>query len=137
MTTIESPETKRETFLATIGVTAVEGGINYWSSVSGYRWYFPDLDGGSAAPAPHGGGNVVFTVHGEGECEDDFEPTLITLADIERGWKLFLDNLHKDHPNTTRLRECDAASDDIHTMIDANYADQVIQYAVLGSHDYA
>ena len=72
----------REGFLADVIVTAVEGGIGYWADVQEYRWYFPDLSGGTAEPAPHGGGNAwaTLTVKDEDAGVLDLTPKTIAAA---------------------------------------------------------
>jgi hypothetical protein len=59
--TTRSPE--RADFLTTVITTAAEGGINYWAAVGGYRWYHPNLDGGTAHPGLDGSANAYITVH--------------------------------------------------------------------------
>jgi hypothetical protein len=70
---------ERETFLADIVTTAVEGGMNYWAQTSGYRWYSLSLPdgGGSADPSPAGGGNAYAKVHEFGD-----EPKVIKVHDL-------------------------------------------------------
>lgn len=50
----------RETFLADVLVTALQGGrcLGHWATIVAYRWYFPDVEGATDQPAPNGGGNA-------------------------------------------------------------------------------
>jgi hypothetical protein len=117
---------ERETFLADIVVTAVEGGISYWARVGGYRWYSPDTVGGSAEPSPAGGGNAYCTVY---EMDDDAEPvaeyklTIDTIAHaftvVKRPETRISDSLRK------RYTALSFGGDDVD--YDASDADNLVQ----------
>lgn len=127
--TTRSPE--RETFLAEIGTTAAEGGINYWCHVENYQWFLPDIEGGELCPGPNGGGNVSYDITPVDELIDDFTRKHIDLDVVARGWRRLLSD-HVDGKMKTLLNECDRANDDVHSIIDALIADEVIQLGVLG-----
>lgn len=140
MTTIHARTAEREDFLATILTTAVEGGIGYWSQCREYRWYFPDLPGGSAEPAPSGGANAMARIIDAEDVEH-----VITLDTIELG----LDRIERGRPEfmTERawrtIRYCNrhnnTAPDDAPSYagdIDADYADQILQVGALGTLVY-
>lgn len=61
---------ERMDFLSCVIITAVEGGIGYWSQVSEYRWWSPTLDGGSAVHAD-GIPNAYATIHEFGDSDPD------------------------------------------------------------------
>lgn len=71
---------ERAQFLADIITTAVEGGIGYWSTVSVYRWWAPDLDGGTALHHD-GQANAYAVVH----AEDDELP-IACLNNVDGHW---------------------------------------------------
>lgn len=87
---MSKPRTEdRADFLASIAVTAAEGGIGYWSVIEGpYRWAFVG-DDPATTPAPEGWdgtrADVAYTIV---ECGDEavtdesprFEVTLDTIA---------------------------------------------------------
>lgn len=129
-----SPE--RESFLADIIVTAVEGGINYWASVTDYRWYDPSLDGGNAEPAPNGGGNAVVTVYDMEDDEDEGVTVdlnsmahavnqISTRDDI----KYLSSGVRKIVQSASRQN---SIAPDEGYDIDAHVADQVLQVAAYG-----
>ena len=98
----------RETFLTEVIVTAVEAGfhgIGYWADVQEYRWYFPDTRGGSAEPAPHGGGNAWATLMIEDEDGAPLPPDLLDLTPktIAKAYKIIMAEDYspsKQYPDT-------------------------------------
>lgn len=116
---------ERTDFLEGIIVTAVEGGINYWSQVSGYRW--------SEGP-------VRVTVH---EIEDER-----TGESKEEGVKITADSIDKaitailEPGSTIRLRKdiVEAIATENREMdgsyIDAEIADCIVQVAMFGEVKY-
>jgi hypothetical protein len=79
---------QRAEFLAGIVTTALEGGIGYWSAAEGYRWFAPDLAGGTAEPGPGGTANAWAVIVPEEGCDGDHWPT---LPDGSRGFRVDLD----------------------------------------------
>lgn len=133
------PRTKeREDFLAVIGITAAEGGITHWATVSNYDWYDEEIDGGTKEPAEHGGGNVSYVVScNEETADDEIEPTIVDLDVIERGWTRYLAAFKSNaSPFVSRLRVANETNDDECTIIDSDVANAVIQWGVLGEHIY-
>ncbi len=133
---------ERRDLLATVIVTAVEGGIGYWSQAENYRWYFPTIQaqagdkGGTARPGPDGTANAYVTLHPTDEGEGDFEPRKITTDDIARA----LDMIRKDEvelnlPLKRSIWRGDATNDG--GEIDADGADAIVQIAMFGTVIYA
>lgn len=63
----------RVEFLSDVLTTAVEGGINYWASVSAYRWDTPNPD------------EIGVTVHVDDEDDWPTEGKRVTLDTIAHG----------------------------------------------------
>jgi hypothetical protein len=132
-TTRRSPE--RAQFLADVITTATEGGIQYWARVTGYRWYSPDLDGGTAEPGPGGTANAwVELVDAE---EDDGKRHRVTVDDIAR----VLNGLRADavpkYWNADAVRRAIAANrENDGGDIDAGDADCLLQLAIFGEVVY-
>lgn len=91
--------TERMTFLSDVVTTAVEGGIGYWSQVEDYRWYSPDLDGGTAEH-PDGQPNAYVTIHEVGDDPDDPDNVVKTIGvdDIARAIKFIKKNADRPGP---------------------------------------
>lgn len=53
---------KRADFLAGFVTGALEGAIGYWAAAEDYRWYDPNLEGGSATPGPDNSANAYATL---------------------------------------------------------------------------
>lgn len=68
-------------FYASIVVTAIEGGIGYWSEVLDYRWWFPDIKGNTLAPED----GLPFAKAVVQELFDDHEEFVVDRALVERG----------------------------------------------------
>ena len=127
---------KRDTFLTTIGITAIEGGINYWSSVTEYRYSTRSTNGqreGSGQPTSRGGDSIFAIVH-----EDDGGTFEVTNDVIEAGIARILDGPCEGASRTTRaiLTRTSRVSDDEHAEIDAIVADEVVQAGLFGSVVY-
>lgn len=131
---------ERANFLASIIITAVEGGINYWASVSDYRWWDPTLDGGTAV---HHDGipNAYVTVHeSERDDEDGYEGVLITVEHIARALGTLrqgpvtglAESLRADIVAQDRAN----GEDETHQDIDAGLADCILQVAMFGTVVY-
>jgi hypothetical protein len=129
---------KRQEFLADVITTAVEGGINYWSTVSGYKWFFPDLDGGSAEHE-EGMANAYVTVH----PEDEDVSFYIDTEKIEEAINRILDagpvGPNKSGGLLTRYgwsQVCLASKESDAGEIDADIADCIVQVACFGELVY-
>lgn len=131
---------ERETFLAGIIVTAIEGGIGYWASASEYRWYAKDLSGGTAEPAPNGGDNAWATVF-EREDEDAEAKTLDLEAVNKAVERIASGEEIKYLGSATRStvivanQTNDPFPEGVYG-IDADVADQIVQVALLGEVVY-
>jgi hypothetical protein len=132
---ITTRSAERADFLTTVITTAVEGGINYWASVSGYHWYHPNLDGGTAHPGPGGSANAYVTVHenqGQGRVFiiglDAIEDALTRIAasPVEQ----------MSEQRRERIRRAVDGDQDARTDLDAFDAEQVIQIACFGHAIY-
>lgn len=111
----------RKEFLADVLTTAVEGGINYWAMVSNYNYDTP--------------AETRVTVH---ELDDDGNPSGyvdITITEIARAIQsvLITDTSLPSHVRST-IRETNAENDA--GDIDAELADVIMQFAVLGRITY-
>ena len=122
--------TDREQFLSDVLTTAVEGGINYWSAVSNYRWQDAN---GNAVPAS-------VTVH---EMDDELggykEPGVpITTKEIGAAIRRIMDinDEIKYLGNHVRKEVFAASMDNDAGDIDADIADTIMQVAVLGEVRY-
>lgn len=133
-TATRSPE--RETFLAEVLTTAVEGGVNYWAAVEDYRWYYPDLEGGTAEPAPNGGGNAHATVFDAEDDEDQGEH--VDLDSIAGAVNRIVNDEEVRYlsKNTRRIVKVanrqNTVAPDQGDDIDAQVADEVLQVAAYG-----
>ena len=118
----------RESFLASIIITAVEGpyGVATWAIVNQYGWYDPAIAPGTMEPSPAGGGNAAVSITYEpgepGEATRE-----VDLDTIERGLRV-LRQLHPDWYSRSF-----AGEDPDYDQIDA---DAVLQCGVLGDVIY-
>jgi hypothetical protein len=106
--------------------TAVEGGINYWASVSGYHWYYPDLDGGTAHPGLDGSANTYVTVH---ENQGQGRTFVIGLDAIEDALTRVAGGPVE---HMSQQRRAFVGDEDARTDPDAFDAEEVIQVACFG-----
>jgi hypothetical protein len=112
-------KTEREQYLDDILITAVEGGIGYWSVGRKYVW----SDDGPTS------------VEIRQDDEDDAPWHLVDRSAIRKGIELVLSgemSVHESYADTLRKaeREKDAG------YIDAEIADMIVQAAVLGDIVY-
>jgi len=105
-----------------IMVTALEGGINYWCGSArpkdnDYKLSGEDDEGLASDVLTKGGALILIDV------EDEEEKNTLTLAKFLKGFQMFLkeNNITIDRDGTIDTGE-----------IDANWADNIIQYAVFG-----
>lgn len=121
---------ERNDFLTNVVVTAVEGGIGYWSQVDQYKWFFPDLAGGTHEPSPGNGANASAIVHELNDAGDDYkeEGVLFDLDAVERGIKKAILCGHLEIATASSIND---AGD-----LDANHADVICQFAILGDIVY-
>jgi hypothetical protein len=140
---VASTEYERRKFYADVLTGAVEGGVNYWAAVEGYRWFDPELEGGSAEPGPDGSPNAyaVIVPNGVEESDGDFWPQAdgasrarVTVESVRRaigqivrgdvpGWP-------KDTGTARRIaraqREWDSGD------LDGSDCEQIVQVAIFG-----
>lgn len=120
--------------LRDIVITACEGGIGYWSQLSVYKWRNPDApddasmaDDGTYLPFPE----VV--LHELAEDEGDYKEDGVKLTPemIVAGMQKALEQGNHSSGNIIRaLAENDAGH------LDADDADNIVQFGVLGSIVY-
>jgi hypothetical protein len=137
----------RQQFLTDVLVTALEGGISYWAYTTAYRWYYPDLAGGTAEPGPGDTANawahVVIEDDGDGDPSDrGADKHTIDLELISRGLGRIAGSTPIEHlGEVTRrsVRYCnrvnDLAPDQAPSYvvdIDADIADQIVQVGLFG-----
>lgn len=134
---------ERRAFYAAIVSTALEGGVGYWSAAEGYRWFDPELSGGTAAPGPQGTANAWAILvpadeeasfadwphtgpDGRGRAEVTVESVTRAVGRIVRGQlgHHLRENIVADIRHG--VREWDAS------YIDADAADVIVQVAVFG-----
>jgi hypothetical protein len=130
--TTRSPE--RAQFLADVITTATEGGIQYWARVTGYRWFSPELEGGTAEPGPGGTANAwVELVDAE---EDDGERHRVDLDKIAHAFGVVRQGTPKgwNDDDVARMRQAYAELDA--GEIDAGDADCLLQLAIFGEVVY-
>lgn len=119
----------RETFLAIIITTAVEGpyGVTTWAEVTDYGWCDPSLGPGSLEPSPAGGGNArVEILHASDDPKSG--SYVVDLDAIARGLRVF----RKEQPDW--YRRSFAGEEPDFDQIDA---DAVLQCSVLGEVVYS
>lgn len=129
--TTRTPE--QADFLTHVITTAVEGGINYWASVTGYHWYFPNLDGGTARPGPGGSANAYVTVH-EDNAEGQGRSFIIGLNGIQHALRRITTRPveHMSEQRRERIRRAFGGHEDARTAFDAFDAEEVVQVACFG-----
>ena len=112
-----------------------------WFQVSNYRWFDPDLDGGTAQPAQIDGApaqNITGRVRVENPAEDGWKawvplgPALVQQAFL-RLWRGPVEGLHEQ----ARGRLIGAYFTQDAGAIDVNDADVVLQIALLDEVVYA
>lgn len=120
----------RAEFLNDVLITAVEGGIGYWSQVSAYRW--SDGEGEPLEVA-----SVI--VHEMNDDDDGYKPegVTVTSADIGRAIGKLMDknvelSVHRDY----RARIFSASMANEAGDLDAGDCDIIMQVAVLGNVVY-
>lgn len=125
----------RETMLADIATTAIEGGINYWAQVSSYNFYSPYLKAypDDLEPSPNGGGNVYAIIH---DVEDDEKEYTVTIDVIARGLKNVIagckyagESLQKAAREANRTNETPVEMDSL-------MADEILQAGLFGEIVY-
>jgi hypothetical protein len=146
---------QRAEFLAGIITTALEGGIGYWAAAEEYRWFDPDLSGGTAEPGP-GGTCTAYAVlvpnQGEAGSEDwpvtdDGPRFTLTLDEVARALGLIRAGGVPGLSDTGMIRRmvmvCDRYNgQDVDGAafwagdIDADVADAIVQVAVFGDVVY-
>jgi hypothetical protein len=126
--------TPRETFLSDIIVTALEGGIGYWTVCDHYQVRDDSTDEVRVIVGRERAGNdtraVVRVVDFEGENYDD-TPREITLTSIESGIRVLLNG---SYPLAKNLRL--AYTDNDAGLLDADDADCIVQASMFGEIVY-
>lgn len=98
-TKIDAKEQARKVLLHGIFTTALEGGIGYWSSCSGYHWALDedgreeDLDGFTVTLHPTEGEWGVF------DGDADKQPLTVDRAVIQRGLERYFERFTTDKRN--------------------------------------
>lgn len=141
---------ERQEFLADIITTAVEGGINYWSQVSDYRWQSPSLGYSHPQRFPEGStperADASVTVW-DYECDEGREDNPprydITVESIASALAKFrapdaATTLHLAERNVAIVRENDRTNGEPETTqdVDADVADWIVQVACFGEVIY-
>jgi|15BtaG_2_1085339.scaffolds.fasta_scaffold00310_11 hypothetical protein len=103
-------------------VTAIEGGIGYWSSCFEYSW-----SGGDGEP-DHRGFEAVVSEH------DDRRPWVIDIDTIREGLRLIAEGGHVNQTMTNNIAEAYARLDA--GQIDAYDADAIVQAGLFGEVVY-
>jgi hypothetical protein len=130
---METKISKNKAFLSDVIITAVEGGIGYWSSVSEYRHGYGDgLDEDNRQPA-------TALVHVEDEDGTPArDPLPLTTTTVAKAFRLIcdksVDNLSVNPEWRKRMVAAYWAKDSCD--IDAGDADQIVQIALLGEVVY-
>lgn len=129
---------ERARFLAAIVTTALEGGIGYWSQAEDYRWWDPELDGGTAL---HEDGICnAYAVICDQEGDDPDKCYLVTVDDVARALGILRKGPVKflDDGQRADIVAQDRANgdDENHQDIDATLADCIVQVALFGEVVY-
>lgn len=161
LTTKEQPEAQapelseaRKRFLHTVFVTALEGGIGYWSRCSTYHWLKPeysdmrgyldgceDIDGFYAEIIPGDPDGWGIGVLPNGVQVADHEQLRIDLDVMERGVLYYREHLvtmkglRGLSPMGQRILD-DIDSSGEYGDIDAGVADVIVQYGLFGTQVY-
>ena len=130
----------RNSFLADIITTAVEGGIGYWSIALEYRWNDPGLpEVSQRLEAAQGGGGNAYALIIDTETDQRHEITLDVAA---RGLRRIIEGRTKRADREVAIvRAADRANDlgpeNGPGNIDAWIADDIIQAGLFGDVLYA
>lgn len=133
-TTAQPMTADRESVMASIIITAVEGGVNYWADVDDYTWYADWLDDGNSGPAANGGDNA-YAILRDREEGTTHEVTLEIVADaVERiaageAFSYLSDGVRSVATAINAYNEPVMG-------LDAMVADQIVQAAVFGEVVY-
>lgn len=125
----ETVRTAYDTFLHDLFVTALEGGIGYWSTCSRYRWAKPDGDPQNPVSDLVGFHAVIE------ETEDDDKPEHRIDRDlIIKGLAGLKDALGEDSERYQRIKAAEKARDC--GQLDAEDADVVVQVGLFNDIVY-
>jgi hypothetical protein len=129
-----------DTFIHQTFTSAMEGGVNYWASVSKYRWALR-----------HDSGAVVTDSYGD-PCEDyegftatlldnedeDAEPRVVNREVIERGIRALADGTAKTSVNLRKKMLVVVNAPEMAAMLDldASDADCIVQAGLFGEVVY-
>lgn len=127
------PENSRTEFLSDIIITAIEGGIGYWSQVLYYRAEGRLIVG---APPLHADPRETVAVIVDNADERPEQEYTITPSIIEQGIAR-LSNGEVSYPDDARGRLIVADCDNWAGDIDADVADDIVQAGLLGELRYA
>lgn len=134
----ENRTAERDTFLASVLTTAVEGGINYWAHVEDYRWGLPDLDGNGPL-AKSGGGWASVTIHDDEIGGGTYR---LTSGDLDNViWHMLGNRSLNLNPYVyASLGMSNVLNTTVHDQevfdMDANVCNMVVQYALFGKIIY-
>lgn len=112
---------------ADVLTTAVEGGINYWSSVSRYRWGPKDVDDSVTPPF------AEVTLHDQ---EDEDKAYTLDQDGIRRAFARLAEGPVQWLADETRARYVAAFADPEGADLDAGDADAIVQTALFGEVRY-
>jgi hypothetical protein len=124
----------RERFLADVIVTAVEGGIGYWSQVSDYRWW-SDLIGGHNATAVFETSVIVYPLLDD-ESGYSVNGVPVGIDSIARAIERIKSDRSIRLSDAYLARILIADRDNDAGNLDSDDADVIVQVAVLGDVIY-
>lgn len=137
MTRTRTRNPKRNSFLADVLTTAMEGGIGYWSCATSYEWFDPDMTSGTASPAPGGGGNAYATLEltevpdgGDTVRELNLDTVAVGLRKISSG-EVQVSSKARRTVTVCNISNS-TAPEDFRGDIDADLADQIVQAGMFG-----
>lgn len=121
--------TPKEQLLCDLFTTALEGGINYWASVSEYRW--EDENG------EDGDNSLDFraVIHDE-ESGDPDSLVTVTIVTMRRGYRLATGEWRKKIHWSSGEAPPFIVTDDTEWDFDAGDADCILQLGVFGEVVY-
>lgn len=124
-------------FLCDAVTTAVEGGINAWADIMLYRWWSPDLPGGTGEHRS-GQPNAYALIREDPELEESSDPRWISVNLLDAAFRhLSVTSRHVGLAASNKQRLLTAyLTNNEDSLFDADDADSIVQYAIFGEVQY-
>lgn len=131
----EGRSAERDDFLASVIVTAVEGGIGYWSSTATYRWGFPG-EGTSRETAGEVTRAYAYAVLHDEEGDEPETQWLLGPERVDRALTRLREGSVPGLAEGNRALVCGADAVNDGGLVDAEMADWIVQVALFGEVRY-